>query len=41
VPGTLDTSTPCSDAMRATTGDTKLFPLVSAGAAAAGAGEAG
>jgi hypothetical protein len=32
VPGTLATSTPCSEAMRATTGETKLFPFVSAAA---------
>ncbi len=44
VPGTLETSTPCSAAMRATTGETKLLPFCwpSAGAgAAAGSGAGG
>jgi hypothetical protein len=39
VPGTADGSTPCSAAMRATTGDTKLFPFP-AGASAEIAGAA-
>src|SRR6188472_2776548 len=40
VPGTWDGSTPCSDAIRATTGDTNAFPLPDgAGAAAGGAAD--
>ena len=39
VPGTWETSTPCSDAIRATTGETKLLPSPFApGSAGAGAG---
>jgi hypothetical protein len=44
VPGTLETSTPCSAAIRATTGETKLFescsPFVGA-ATGCGAGAGG
>ncbi len=46
VPGTWDGSTPCSDAIRATTGDTNAFPLpdgcgAAAGGAADGSGAVG
>ena len=40
VPGTWLGSTPCSDAMRATTGETNVLPLPLAAAAAAGVGAA-
>ena len=41
VPGTDVGSIPCSAAMRATTGETKVLPLPAAGAATGGAGGAG
>src|SRR5580765_1138285 len=46
VPGTWDGSTPCSDAIRATTGDTNALPLpddcgAAAGGAADGSGAVG
>src|SRR6476659_5775234 len=39
VPGTWDGSTPCSDAIRATTGDTNAFPLPDGAGAAGGAAD--
>jgi hypothetical protein len=39
VPGTLPGSIPCSEAIRATTGETKVFPFpADEGAAATGSG---